>query len=170
MEQNMIIVLSCYLQTQTVSRVYEIETDYVYEDFYEEFFDFTDYPEDLKKIPVNKKMIGKMKDEVKGKMISEFFGLKSKMYSLVIANDKEIKKAKGVSKNVVKKTYRHTEYVKVLFNKYFIRHNMKRIQSKLHKIGTYDVCKISLSCFHEKRHILNDGINSLVHLRKDIKS
>ena len=27
---------------------------------------------------------------------------------------------------------------------------MKRIQSKLHRIGTYDVCKISLSCFDDE--------------------
>ena len=41
-----------------------------------------------------------------------------------------------------------------------IRHNIKRIQSKLHKIGTYDVCKISLSCFDDKRYVLDDGVNS----------
>ena len=38
---------------------------------------------------------------------------------------------------------------------------MKRIQSKLHKIGTYEVCEIYLSCFDDKRYILNEGINSL---------
>ena len=53
--------------------------------------------------PVNKTVIGKMKDEVKGKIISEFVGLKSKMYSLVLVNSGEIKKAKGVNKNVVRK-------------------------------------------------------------------
>ena len=48
---------------------------------------------------------------------------------------------------------------------------MKRIQSKLHRIGlgTY-VCKISLSCFDDKRYILDDGINSLANFHKDIKS
>ena len=50
-----------------------------------------------------------------------------------------------------------------------ITHNMKRIQSKLHRIGTYDVCKISLSCFDDKRYILYDGINSLVYFHKNIK-
>ena len=45
---------------------------------------------------------------------------------------------------------------------------MKRIQSKLHRIGTYDVCKISLSCVNGKRYILDDGINSLAYLSKDI--
>ena len=46
---------------------------------------------------------------------------------------------------------------------------MKRIQSKLHRIGTDDVCKISLSCFHDKRYILDDGVNSLTYFRKDMK-
>ena len=47
---------------------------------------------------------------------------------------------------------------------------MKKIQGKLHKIGTYDVCKISLSCFDDKRYILDDGINSITYFRKDIRS
>ena len=38
---------------------------------------------------------------------------------------------------------------------------MKRIQSKSQRTGTWDVCKISLSCFDDKRYILSDGINSL---------
>ena len=46
---------------------------------------------------------------------------------------------------------------------------MKRIQSKLHKIGTYDVCNISLSFFDDKRYILDDAINSLAYFHKDIK-
>ena len=50
-----------------------------------------------------------------------------------------------------------------------IRHNMKRIQSKLHRIGTYDVCKISLSCFDDKRYILDDGVISLTYFHKGIK-
>ena len=46
---------------------------------------------------------------------------------------------------------------------------MKRIQSKLNNIGTYDVFKISLSCFDDKRYILEDGINNLAYFHKDIK-
>ena len=44
---------------------------------------------------------------------------------------------------------------------------MKKIQSTLHKIGTYDVSKISLSCFDDKRYISDDGINSLAYFHKD---
>ena len=68
------------------------------------------------------------------------------------------------------KKIRHKEFFDVLFNKKVIRHNMKRIQSKLHRIGTYDACKISLSCFGDKRYILYDGVNTLAYFRKDIKS
>ena len=47
---------------------------------------------------------------------------------------------------------------------------MKRIQSKLQRIGTYHICKVSLSCFLDKRYILDDGINSFAYFDKDIKS
>ena len=84
-----------------------------------------------------------MKDEAKGKIISEFVRLNSNIYFLVVMGSEEIKKAKGVNKNVVEKT-RHKEYVDVLLNKKIIRHKMKRIQNKLHIIGICDVYKISL--------------------------
>ena len=45
---------------------------------------------------------------------------------------------------------------------------MKQIQSELHKIGTNEVHKISLSCFDDKRYILADGINSLAYFQKNI--
>ena len=110
-----------------------------------------------------------MKDELKGRVVSEFIGLNSKMYSLIAVDSEEVKKAKGVNKSVVKKI-RHKEYIDVLFNKRIIRNKMKRIQSKLHKIGTYDVCKISMSCFDDKRYILDDGINSLAYFHNDIRT
>ena len=125
------------LFTDTDRLVYEIETDGVYEDFYEDknVFDFHDYPQDSKFFnPVNKKIIGKLlEDELKGKIISEFTGLKSKMYSSIDAYGKGNKKEKRVNKNVVK-NMRHKEFVDVLFNKKMIRRKMKRIQRKRHRI------------------------------------
>ena len=56
----------------------------------------------------------------------------------------------------------------LFFNEKVVRHNRKRIQSKLHEIGTYDVFKISLSCFDDKRYVLDDGINTLAYFHKDI--
>ena len=91
-----------------------------------------------------------MKDEFKGNIICEFVGLKSKMYSLVSLDGEENRKTKGVNKYVAT-DIRHKEFVDVLFNEEVVRYIMKRIQSKLHSIGTYEVCKISLSCFDNKR-------------------
>ena len=127
--------------------------------------DLSDYPLNSNFFDLaNKKVIDKMKDEFKGRMISEFVGLKSKMCSLISVDDEEVTKAKGVNKKI-----RRKEFVDVLFNKKVIRHNMKRTQSKLDRIGTYDVCKISLPCFDDKRYVLNDGVNSLAYFHKDIK-
>ena len=96
-----------------------------------------------------------MRDEFKGRIISEL---------LIDVDNEKVIKAKGVNKKI-----RHKEIVDVLFNRKVIRHNMKRIQSKLHKIGTYDVCKISLSCFDDKRYILDGDINILAYCHKDVK-
>ena len=87
------------------------------------------------------------------------------MYSLIDADDEEKIRAKDVNKKL-----KHSEFVEVLFHKKVIRHNMKRIQSKLQRLGTYHVFKISLSCFDDKRYALNDGVNTLAYFHKDIGS
>ena len=113
------------LFTDTYSIVYEIKTEDVYEDFYQEknLFDFSDYPLNSKFFnAVYKIVIGKMKDEFKGRKISGFIGLKSKMYSLISADDEEVTKAKVVNKKI-----RHKGFFDVLVNKKMIRHNRKRI-------------------------------------------
>ena len=155
------------LLADTDTLVYEIKTGDFYEDFYQDnnLFDFSDYPLDSTFFdPVNKKVIGKMKDGFKRRIVSEFIGLKSNIYSLSSVDDEEVTKAKGVNKKI-----RHEEFVDVLFNKIVIRHNMKKIQSKLYRLGTYDNCKISLSCFDDKKYIVDDGSNSLADFHKDIK-
>ena len=83
-------------------------------------FDLSDYLLNSKFFdPTNKKVISKMKDEFKGKIISEFIGLKSKMYSLIAVDNEEVKEAKGVNKNVIK-NIRHNEFGELLFNKKMI--------------------------------------------------
>ena len=54
-----------------------------------------------------------------------------------------------------------------LFNEKIIRHKMKRIQSKKHKLGIYEIDKISLSCFDNERYVLDDGIHTLAYFHKD---
>ena len=129
-------------------------------------FDFSDYLKSSKFYDAsNKKIIGKMKDEMRGEVISEFVGLKSKMYSLVSVDGEEKIRAKGVNVKV-----RHNEFFDVLFNKNLVRHNMKRIQSKHHRLGTYDVYKRSLSCFDDKRYMLGNGIDTLAYFHKDTRN
>ena len=45
---------------------------------------------------------------------------------------------------------------------------MERIQSKKHKLGIYEIEKISLSCFDNKRYVLDDGIHTLAYFHKDV--
>ena len=74
------------------SLVYEIETDNINDGVYENknLFDFSDYLEESKLFePVSKKLIDRMKDELKGKINSKFVGLRLKMSSLVIVNNQE---------------------------------------------------------------------------------
>ena len=64
-------------------------------------FVFSGYPKDSIYYDIsNKKVLGKMKEELNGSKITEIVGLKSKMYSLISDNDKEVNKAKGVDKKL----------------------------------------------------------------------
>ena len=114
--------------------------------------------------PTNKRVIGEMKDEFKINPINKFIGLKSKMYCTVSDDDTEVSTAKRVNISID-----YNAYEDVFFNEKIIRHKMKRIQSKKHRISTYDVNKICLLCFHDKKYILNDGITTLAYFHKDLK-
>ena len=57
-----------------------------------------------------------------------------------------------------------------MFNKKIMRHNMKRIQSQLYRIGIYDVVRFLCFCFDDKRYMSGDGINNFPYFHKDIRS
>ena len=101
-----------------------------------------------------------MKDDTGGVAIEEFVGLKPKMYSFLLDNS-EHKKTKGVNRNVVATTS-HNEYKDALLNNRCVRHSINRIQSKDHKIETYEINKISLSCFDDKIYIQDNLYDVLV--------
>ena len=82
-----------------------------------------------------------MKDETGGVTIKEFVGLKPKMYSFLVDDSSEHKKTKGMNENVVA-TISHNQYKDVLLNNICLRHSMNRIQSKDHRIVTYEIKKI----------------------------
>ena len=101
-------------------------------------FDFSNYSKDSKFFDdTNKKVIGKMKDEYGGVIIDQFIGLKSKMYSI-----KKIDGSESSTANRVNIATEFNEFKDVPFNKKNIKHKMKRIQAKKHKIGTYEINEI----------------------------
>ena len=154
------------LFTDTDSLTYEIEAEDVYQDFWnnKDLFDNSDYPENsLYFDKTNKKVIGKFKDEAAGIPIIEFIGLRSKMYSYIKDNQKVGKTAKGIKKNIIKNNIKHEDYKNVLINNKQIHHTMKTIRSMNHQLGSYEINKVSLSCFDDKRYISNDGINSFAY-------
>ena len=106
-----------------------------------------------------------MKDDSEGKIIAESVGLKSKMYFMKNINGQESNTAKGV--NIATG---FNEFKDMLFNKKIIRHKMRRIQGKKHKMGTYKINKTSLPCFDDKIFVLNDGIHMLVYFHKELKN
>ena len=110
----------------------------------------------------NEKVIGKMKDEFGGVVVDEFVGLRSKMYSMKKIDGKEYNTTKGVSIAT-----EFNKFKDVLFNEKIIRHKMKRIQSKKHKLATYEIDNISSSCFDDKRYVLDDGIYTLAYFLKN---
>ena len=154
------------LFTDTDSLMYEVQTDDVYKDLFvdKEKFDNSDYPKDSPfYFGDNKKVIGKFKDEAAGIPITEFVGLKSKMYSYIKDNGDGDKTAKGIKRNVIRNDIRHVNYNDVLMNNTQMRHKMRCIRSMKHQLGTYEINKISLSCFDDKRYIHDDGITSYAY-------
>ena len=154
------------LMTDTDRLMYQIKTDDVYLDFWDDRdkFDLSDFPKNSPFYDgTYKKVIGKMKDESPGVPITRFYGLRSKMYAYGDDRGKESKKAKGTKKSVVSKEIKLDNYQDVLIDSNQMRHKMKTIRSKNHKLGTYEINKISLSCFDDKRYILDDGVTSYAY-------
>ena len=82
------------------------------------------------------------------------------MYSFLVDDNSEHKKAKGANRNVLT-TISHNEYKNVLLNNKCLRHSMNRIQSKDRRVGTYEINNISLSCFDSKIYVQADGYDRL---------
>ena len=86
------------------------------------------------------------------------------MYSKKNIDGKESTTAKGI--NIATE---FNEFKDTLFNQKVLRHKLRRIQSKKHKLGTYKINKISLPIFDDKRFVLNDAIYTLAYFHKYLK-
>jgi hypothetical protein len=153
------------LFTDTDSLVYEIQTDDVYDDIRKDVelgensvFDTSNYEGRNGIQSVNGKVLGKMKDECGGKIMSEFVGLKAKMYNCQIQGEKDKKAAKGIKKCV---DLQFIEYKECLFKKIHVHKAMNVIRNRGHKLYTEEVNKLALSPYDDKRYILDNGTDTL---------
>ena len=163
------------LFTDTDSFLYEIQT----EDFYKDIsgdvknrFDTSDY---LEKHPsgiptgINKKVLGMFKDEAKGKNITEFVGLRAKLYSFKMEEGQEKKKCKGIKKAIVEKTISHENYKTCLKTGKEQLRRQNIIRSYEHVVYTEEVNKIALSAADDKRFLLKDSYDTLAWGHRRIK-
>jgi len=146
------------LFTDTDSVCFELKTKYSWEHYIPELKNQLDLS-NLKGEYYdgsNKKVLGKFKCETEGKSIKEFIGLRPKMYSLSLEDNKEKLTAKGVKKHKIKNELKHEHYRNCLLN-YKDKHiSYHTIQSKNHKIGTYKINKVALTHCDDKRFWIND--------------
>ena len=152
----------CYMDTD--SFITNIKTNDFYEDIasdIENRFDTSNY-EVKRPLPTgkNKKVIGLMKNELGGKIITEFVTLRPKTYSFLTDDGKEDKKAKVTKKCVIKKMIKSNEYKKCLLNGEMILKSQQRFISNKHDVYTEDVNKIALSNDDDKRIVSPDKISS----------
>ena len=157
--------------------MYSIRT----EDFYKDItphvcdtFDTSNYskdhPSDIEK-GVNKKVIGKFKDEAGGKQITEFVGLRPKLYSYQI-DGADIKKCKGVKASVINKRITFDDYKNCLMANWkdnaIVYRSMRVFWSRKHTIYTEKINKVALSADDDKRVIMGNGIDTLAYGHKDL--
>ena len=126
----------------TDSLVYDIKTEDFYEDIandVEARFDTSGYSKtDFRLLPIglNKKVIGLMKDELGGKIMTEFVALRPKLYSYKKLDGSEDKKCKGIKKCVVKKTLTFEDYKACLFNDSTEYRSQLMFRSAKHEVHT----------------------------------
>ena len=112
----------------------------------------------------NKKVIGKMKDEANGHIITEFTALNPKVYSFkhqtydqsMNIKIKNKKTCKGVSKVVVKNEINHDDYVSVLTTGETINRTVTGFRSYNHEIFTVRTSKSALTAFYDKQVMVDE--------------
>ena len=84
------------------------------------------------------------------------------MYSYIKSDEKGGKTAKGIKKNAIKNNIKHEDYKNVLLNNEQLQ-IMKTIRSQKHQLRSYEINKVSLSCFDDKCYIHDNGISSYAY-------
>ena len=137
----------CY--TDTDSFVMHIKTEDFYKDLagdVERRFDTSNYDEkDERPLPIGKDKKGNrfFKDEVDGKIMTEFCALRAKAYGYKFDDDTEMKKAKGTKKCIVKREIIIKNYPDALFNDRILIKSQQTFRSYHHIVFTEEVNQIN---------------------------
>ena len=154
--------------------VYDIITEDFYEDIandVEARFDTSGYSKTnfrLLPIGLNKKVIGLMKNELGGKIMTEFVALRPKLYSYKKLDVSEDKKCKGIKKCIVKKTLTFEDYKTCLFSVSTEYRSQLMFRSSRHELHTIEVNKVALNRDDDKRISRKDRISTFVRGNKDL--
>ena len=156
----------CYMDTDSL--VYEIGTEDFYRDIakdVEKRFDTSGYSKDENRpLPIgkNKKVIGLMKDELGGKIMTEFVALRAKMYAYrKIDKEVEEKHCKGTKKCVVSEGLTFDDYKTCLFDGETTYRGQTLFENKEHEVYTVNKHKKALKRDDDKRLVQVDGITTL---------
>ena len=156
----------------TDSLVYDIKTEDYYEDIADDVparFDTSGYcPNRPLAVELNKKVIGLMKDELGGKIMTEFVALRPKLYSYKKLDGSEDKKCKGIKKCVVKKTLTFEDYKTCLFSDSTEYKSQLMFRSAKHEVHTIEVNKVALNRDDDERISRKDGISTFARGHKDL--
>ena len=137
----------CYMDMDSL--VYEIKTEDFYANIVDDVparFNTSVYcPNQPLPVGLNKKVIGLMKDELGGKIMTEFEALRPKLYSYKKLDGSEDKKCKGIKKCIVKKTLAFEDYKTCLFNNSTEYRSQLMFRSSKHEVHTIKVNKVTLN-------------------------
>ena len=155
--------------TDTDSLVIYIKTEDFYKDIandVERLFDTSNYnKKDDRPLPIgkNKKVIDMFKDEIGGKIMTEFCALRAKTYVYKLDDDTEMKKAKSTKKYIVKRELMFENHVDALFNDEIIIKSQQKFRSDHHRVYTEEVNKIALSSNDDKRIQTFDKVTTFLY-------
>ena len=162
----------CYMDTDSL--VHDIKTEDFYEDIandVEARFDTSGYSKtDFRSLPIgfNKKVIGLMKDELGGKIMTEFVALRPKLYSYRKLDGSEDNKCKGIKKCFVKETLTFEDYTTCLFSDSTEYRSQLMFRLAKHEVHTIEVNKVALNQDDDKRIARKDGISTFARGHKDL--
>ena len=161
----------CYMDTD--SFIIQIKTKNFYKDIAddaEKWIDTSNYDKNDKRllpVGINKKVLSMFKDELAGKIMTEFVVVRAKTYAYLIEDGSEQKKAKGTKKCIIKRELMFENYKDSLFNDKIVVKSQQIFRSDYHSVYTEEVNKIALSSNDDKRLQTSDRIITYPYGTKD---